>query len=56
MGPSGCGKSTLMDALNGLRPATSGTVFVNDLDLYHNFDALRRSIGYVPQRDILHDV
>jgi ABC transport system ATP-binding/permease protein len=56
MGPSGCGKSTLMDALNGLRPATSGAVYVNDLDLYRNFDALRRSIGYVPQRDILHDV
>ncbi|HEX9959839.1 MAG TPA: FHA domain-containing protein, partial [Pyrinomonadaceae bacterium] len=56
MGPSGCGKSTLMDALNGLRPATSGKVFVNDLDLYENFDALRRSIGYVPQRDVLHDV
>ncbi|MEP7340923.1 MAG: FHA domain-containing protein [Acidobacteriota bacterium] len=55
MGPSGCGKSTLMDALNGLRPATSGAVYVNDLDLYRNFDALRRSIGYVPQRDILHD-
>jgi ABC-type multidrug transport system ATPase subunit/pSer/pThr/pTyr-binding forkhead associated (FHA) protein len=55
MGPSGCGKSTLMDALNGLRPATNGQVFVNDLDLYHNFNALRRSIGYVPQRDILHD-
>ena len=56
MGPSGCGKSTLMDALNGLRPATSGTVHVNDLDLYRNFDALRRSIGYVPQHDVLHDV
>lgn len=55
MGPSGCGKSTLMDALNGLRPATGGNVFVNDLDLYQNFNALRRSIGYVPQRDILHD-
>lgn len=55
MGPSGCGKSTLMDALNGLRPASSGLVQVNDLDLYRNFDALRRSIGYVPQRDILHD-
>lgn len=55
MGASGCGKSTLMDALNGLRPATSGQIFVNDLDLYQNFDSLRRSIGYVPQRDVLHD-
>ena len=55
MGPSGCGKSTLMDALNGLRPASAGQVCVNDLDLYSNFNALRRSIGYVPQRDILHE-
>jgi ABC-type multidrug transport system ATPase subunit/pSer/pThr/pTyr-binding forkhead associated (FHA) protein len=55
MGPSGCGKSTLMDALNGLRPATEGQVYINDLDLYSNFNSLRRSIGYVPQRDILHD-
>jgi ABC transport system ATP-binding/permease protein len=55
MGSSGCGKSTLMDALNGMRPAGSGAVFVNDMDLYQNFDLLRRSIGYVPQRDILHE-
>jgi len=55
MGASGCGKSTLMDALNGMRPATSGNIFVNDLDLYEHFDLLRRSIGYVPQRDILHE-
>jgi len=55
MGPTGCGKTTLLDALNGLRPATSGVVLINELDLYRNFDALRRSIGYVPQRDILHD-
>ncbi len=55
MGASGCGKSTLMDALNGMRPANAGHVFINDLDLYQNFDLLRRSIGYVPQRDILHE-
>lgn len=55
MGPSGCGKSTLMDALNGLRPATSGSVLINGLNLYSHFNALRRSIGYVPQRDVLHD-
>lgn len=55
MGTSGCGKSTFMDTLNGMRPATSGNVFINDLDLYTNFDLLRRSIGYVPQRDVLHE-
>lgn len=55
IGPSGCGKTTLMDALNGLRPATSGKVYINELDLYHNFEVLRRSIGHVPQRDVLFD-
>ncbi len=55
MGPSGCGKSTLMDALRGFRPVNGGTVCVNDLDLRHNFDALKRSMGHVPQRDVLHD-
>jgi ABC transport system ATP-binding/permease protein len=55
MGPSGCGKSTLMDALDGLQPAPVGSVFLGDLDLYRNFNAVRRSIGHVPQHDILHD-
>jgi ABC transport system ATP-binding/permease protein len=54
IGPSGSGKTTLLNALNGFAPATKGTVFVNDLDLYRNFHSLRRSIGYVPQRDVLH--
>jgi ABC transport system ATP-binding/permease protein len=55
MGPSGCGKSTLMDALDGLQPAPSGSVFLGELDLYRNFNSVRRSIGHVPQHDILHD-
>ena len=33
LGPSGAGKSTLMDSLNGMRPATSGHVLINNLDL-----------------------
>jgi ABC-type multidrug transport system ATPase subunit len=53
MGPSGCSKSTLMDALSGLRPAAAGAVYVNELDLYRHFNALRRSLGHVPQRDEL---
>ena len=53
-GVSGGGKSTLLDALNGFRPATSGAVLVNGVDLYKNFNAYRTEIGYVPQRDIVH--
>lgn len=54
LGPSGAGKSTLMDALNGMRPASAGSVLINNLDLYQNLDALKQSIGYVPQDDIIH--
>lgn len=54
LGPSGAGKSTLMDALNGMRPATEGSVLINNLDLYENLDSLKQSIGYVPQEDIIH--
>ncbi|MCD9185213.1 MAG: FHA domain-containing protein [Pyrinomonadaceae bacterium] len=54
LGPSGAGKSTFMDALNGMRPASSGSVLINNLDLYQNLDALKQSIGYVPQDDIIH--
>lgn len=54
LGPSGAGKSTLMDALNGMRPASSGQVLVNNLDLYQHLESLKQSIGYVPQDDIIH--
>ncbi|MFW6096895.1 MAG: FHA domain-containing protein [Chloroflexota bacterium] len=54
VGQSGGGKSTLIDAVAGYRPATHGTVHVNDIDVYQNFDAVRNDIGYVPQRDIIH--
>ncbi|WP_239651652.1 FHA domain-containing protein [Neosynechococcus sphagnicola] len=54
VGVSGAGKSTLLDALNGLRPASRGTVLVNNNDLYKNFNAYRTELGYVPQDDIIH--
>lgn len=54
LGPSGAGKSTLMEAMNGMRPATSGNVLINNLDLYRHLDSLKQAIGYVPQDDIIH--
>ena len=33
-GPSGSGKSTILNTILGLEPPTSGTVSVNDIDLY----------------------
>jgi ABC-type multidrug transport system ATPase subunit len=54
VGGSGAGKSTLLKALNGLGPATSGTILVNGDDLYENFSLYRTMMGYVPQDDIIH--
>ena len=55
MGPSGSGKSTLLKALNGANPATGGSVYLRGLRLNkNNFNQLKRSIGYVPQENIIH--
>jgi ABC transport system ATP-binding/permease protein len=54
MGPSGAGKTTLLMTLNGYLPPTGGQVRINGEDLYAIYDALRGSIGYVPQDDIVH--
>lgn len=53
IGPSGAGKSTLLDALCALRPADSGQVLVDGVDLYCHYESLRESLGYVPQDDIV---
>jgi ABC-type multidrug transport system ATPase subunit len=54
MGPSGAGKTTLLLTLNGYLPPSAGQVRINGEDLYSIYDALRGSIGYVPQDDIVH--
>jgi ABC-type multidrug transport system ATPase subunit len=54
MGPSGAGKTTLLTVLNGYQRASSGEIRVNGENLYAVYEALRGSIGYVPQDDIVH--
>lgn len=55
LGPSGSGKSTLLSALSARVPASSGTVLVNGMSLYDNFESLKSEIAVVPQRDIMHE-
>ena len=55
IGGSGAGKSTVMNAMSGFEQATSGNVYVNDIDLYKNYQTLKNIIGYVPQQDIIYD-
>lgn len=54
LGPSGAGKSTLVKAIVGAVPVRSGKVLYGGVDLVSQLTATRRSIGYVPQDDILH--
>ncbi len=54
IGPSGAGKSTLLKALSGARPADTGSVLLNGNDLYASFEAMKATLGYVPQEDIVH--
>lgn len=55
LGPSGSGKTTLLSVLSARSRADSGSVLLNQWDLYANFDSLKRDLAVVPQRDILHE-
>ncbi len=55
VGGSGAGKSTLLDCINGMRPATEGKIYYDTNDYYENMNTYKGVVGYVPQRDIMHD-
>ena len=49
LGPNGAGKTTLMSILSTITRATHGKVSWNGTDLASNPDALRSTLGYLPQ-------
>ena len=49
LGPNGAGKTTLMSILATITRATEGRVIWNGADLATNPDALRSTLGYLPQ-------
>src|SRR5258706_867069 len=48
LGENGAGKSTTMRILSGFMPATSGTVRIAGLDVFHESAEPRSRIGYMP--------
>ncbi|MGH7616554.1 MAG: FHA domain-containing protein, partial [Gemmatimonadaceae bacterium] len=55
LGPSGCGKSTLIRVLSGRARMSSGSVAVGDLNLERDFETIKHSLAFVPQRETLLD-
>ncbi|MET0294224.1 MAG: ABC transporter ATP-binding protein [Caulobacter sp.] len=49
LGPNGAGKSTLMRSIATLQTPTSGHIRFGDIDVLQNPQALRRTLGYLPQ-------
>lgn len=55
IGGSGAGKSTILNCMCGYLKPAGGEVYINGINLYQNFDSLKKLIGYVPQSDIVYD-
>jgi ABC-type multidrug transport system ATPase subunit len=49
LGPNGAGKSSLMRCIATLQIPTRGSIQFDDLDVLADPDALRRTLGYLPQ-------
>jgi ABC-type multidrug transport system ATPase subunit len=49
LGPNGAGKSTLMRILATLQEPDSGTAMLGDIDVLRDKEAVRRTLGYLPQ-------
>ena len=49
LGPNGAGKSSLMRCIATLQIPTAGTIRFGDIDVLASPDALRRTLGYLPQ-------
>ena len=49
LGPNGAGKSTLMRILATLQEADSGSARLGEIDVLRDKDAVRRTLGYLPQ-------
>ena len=54
LGANGAGKSTTLKVITGYLSPTSGTVYVNDMDILHDSHEIQKQIGYLPELNPLY--
>lgn len=54
LGPNGAGKTTTMNIITGYISSTSGTAYVDGLDILKTPEEVKRKIGYLPENPPLY--
>lgn len=54
LGPNGAGKSTTMNIMTGCLAATEGEVRYDGLEIYADMNAVKKTIGYLPEQPPLY--
>ncbi|OIQ00449.1 hypothetical protein AUK40_00170 [Candidatus Wirthbacteria bacterium CG2_30_54_11] len=54
LGPNGAGKTTTMKILAGYMPPSSGTAWINDLNIEEQSLSVRQNVGYLPEANPLY--